>query len=126
MSLSKHSFIGRLVKAPEGRDISGNDGTVRVANFTVACDAESQGQDADFYNVVAWRKLAELCERFLDKGRLVYVEGRPKTRHYDKDGQRVYITEVIADKVQFLDRAPATSSEESNTHQEATAGHLPF
>jgi single-strand DNA-binding protein len=103
MSLSQHSFIGRLTKKPEGRNVGANGSEVRVVSFTVACDADIKGQDADFYNVVAWRGLAENCERYLDQGREVFVQGRPKTRFYDNnEGKRVYVTEIIADKVQFL------------------------
>lgn len=58
--------------------------------------------DADFINVVAWRQTADFCNRYFTKGRLVAVEGTLQTRSYDKDGQKRYVTEVIADHVEGL------------------------
>lgn len=106
MSLSKTTIIGRLTRDPEVKQI-GND-NVSVANFTVAVDRDF-GEGADFYDVVAWRKLAENIGQFLGKGRLVYVEGRiqkrtytaktPEGAEYPRD-----VWEIQADKVQFLDK----------------------
>jgi len=81
-----------------------------VANFTVAVDRpflNAQGQrEADFIRVVAWRKLAENCSNYLGKGRLVAVEGRLQVRSYQTpEGQTRTVSEVVADNVQFLDRA---------------------
>jgi single-strand DNA-binding protein len=121
MSLSQHSFIGRLTKKPEGRNVPVQGSEVRVVSFTVAVDAEVKNQDSDFYNVVAWRGLAETCEKYLDRGREVYVSGRPKTRSYEnKEGQTVYITEVIADKVQFIGGGGQRSQEETPAASGAT------
>lgn len=128
MSLSQHSFIGRLTKAPELRQTPAG---VSVCTFTVACDSDIKDQDADFYTVVAWRQLGETCANYLEKGREVFVQGRPKTRHYDNNqGQRVYVTEVIADKVQFLggktsgNNAPA--NEEPVANVPSTTERPPF
>jgi single-strand DNA-binding protein len=108
MSLSKTMVIGRLTKDPDVREINGQNGPQKVANFAVACDRDF-GEGTDFYDVVVWRKLAENVERFLGKGRLVYVEGRmqkrtytaktPEGAEYPRD-----VWEIQADKVQFLDR----------------------
>lgn len=125
MSLSKHSFIGRLTKDPEVKQITINGDQVWVANFTVAVDEDGGSKDSDFYDVVAWRGLAENIGKFVKKGRLVYVEGRPKKRSYDKDvngtAVKMYVQEVRANVVQFLDRgdqAPTGQQQQSQQQQQ--------
>lgn len=113
MAYSSHSFIGRLTKDPEVKTITINGEPVTVANFTVAVDEDGRSEDTDFYDVVAWRKLAENVGKYLTKGRLVFVEGRPKKRSYDRDVNgtpvKIYVTEIRANTVQFLDRGPDQS-----------------
>lgn len=96
------TLIGRLTKDPEIRQ-----GNTAVANFTLAIDRPArQGEEkkTDFPKIVAFGKTAENCERFLVKGRLVGVQGRIQTGSYkDRDGRTVYTTDVIADRVEFLE-----------------------
>lgn len=96
------TLIGRLTKDPEIRQ-----GNTAVANFTLAIDRPvRQGEEkkTDFPRIVAFGKTAENCERFLAKGRLVGVQGRIQTGSYkDRDGRTVYTTDVIADRVEFLE-----------------------
>lgn len=104
--LNKAILIGRLTRDPELRSTS-ND--ISVTSFTVAVDrnfTNQQGEkETDFIPVVAWRKLAETCAKYLEKGRLVAVSGRMQVRSYEaKDGSKRYVTEVVADEVQFLER----------------------
>lgn len=96
-------LIGRLVKDPEIKYIP-NTETV-VANFTLAVDRPmAKEKTADFIRIVAFGKTAELCERFLVKGRLVGIQGRIQTGSYkNKDGATVYTTDVYADRVEFLE-----------------------
>ena len=106
-------LIGRLTKDPDLRYLP-NTGTA-VANFTLAVDrnlskekraeAQEKGQaEADFIRIVAWGKLAENVANFTNKGRLVAVTGRIQTGSYvDKDGKKVYTTEVFANYVEFLE-----------------------
>ncbi len=106
-------LIGRLTRDPELRYIP-NTGTP-VSTFSLAVDKqlskdkkqefESKGQPtADFINIVVWGKQAENCANYLAKGRLTAVQGRIQSRSYDaKDGTRRYITEVVAERVQFLE-----------------------
>ncbi len=106
-SLNRVILIGRLTREPEMRFTASG---APVANFTLAVDRpflNAQGQrEADFIRVVAWRKLAENCSNYLGKGRLVAVEGRLQVRSYQTpDGQTRTVSEVVADNVQFLDRA---------------------
>lgn len=106
MSLNKVLIIGNLGKDPEVRFT----GTGRaVARFPVATsevwnDQEGQRQErTEWHNVVVWGKQAETCGQYLSKGRQVFLEGSVRTRQYDdKDGNKRYITEVIAQRVQFL------------------------
>lgn len=112
--LNKVMIIGNLGADPEMRYTA--DGTA-LTNFRVAASRNYSGADGErkeeteWFAVVAWRKLAEQCSQYLQKGRRVYVEGRLQTRSWDTpDGQRKYRTEVIAEKVLFLDRAPAGSA----------------
>lgn len=77
-----------------------------MANFTIAVDRKfSKNDETDFIPVVAWRRLAEICNEFLFKGKLIAIEGRLQTRSYeDKEGQRRKAFEVVADEMQMLDR----------------------
>lgn len=98
-------LIGRLTRDPELRH-SGNN--LSITSFTLAVDrpfAKDGEQSADFPRVVVFGKQAENCANYLRKGRLVAVQGRISTGSYDKpDGTRVYTTDVIADRVQFLEK----------------------
>ncbi|EKP94787.1 single-stranded DNA-binding protein [Thermaerobacter subterraneus] len=101
-------LIGRLVRDPELRYTPSG---VAVGGFTLAVDrpfANQQGErEADFIDIVVWRKLAETCANHLSKGRLVAVRGRLQVRSYEtQDGQRRRVAEVVADDVRFLDRGP--------------------
>ena len=108
MDLNKVMLIGRVTQDPEVRATP--SGT-SVANFSIATnltwvDKQGQKQDkAEFHNIVAWRKLAEICGQYLRKGSKVYLEGRLETRSWeDQSGVRKYRTEVIADNMIMLDR----------------------
>ncbi len=103
--LNRVVLIGRLTKDPELRYTS--NGTA-VATFTLAVDrnySNQQGErQADFLNIVVWRQLAELCANYLKKGRLTAVEGSIQSRSYDnQEGRKVYVTEIVADNVRFLE-----------------------
>lgn len=102
--MNKVILIGNLTKDPELRYTPNG---VAVATFTVAVNRPRTNQagerEADFINIVAWQKLADLCASYLRKGRQAAIEGRIQTRSYDnKEGKRVYVTEVVAENVQFL------------------------
>lgn len=103
--LNRVILIGRLTKDPELRYTPAG---VAVTQFTLAVDRSfttGQGErEADFVPIVTWRQLAENCANYLRKGRLAAVEGRIQVRNYDNnEGKRVYVTEVIADNVRFLE-----------------------
>jgi single-strand DNA-binding protein len=106
MSVNKVLLIGNLGKDPEVRFTAGGQAVARfpVATSEVWNDREGQRQErTEWHNVVVWGKQAETCGQYLAKGRQVYVEGSIRTRQYDdKDGNKRYITEVNAQRVQFL------------------------
>ncbi len=119
--LNKIILIGRLTRDPELRYTPQG---VPVASFSLAIDrpfTNAQGtREADFIDIVAWRKLGETVSNHLTKGRLVEVEGRLQIRSYDaQDGTKRRVAEVVADNVQFLDRAKASAQPAM-----ATAGAL--
>ena len=118
-------LIGRLTRDPELRYIP-NSGAA-VSTFTLAVDKnlsrdkkqemEARNQPtADFIRIVAWGKTAELCANYLVKGRLVAIQGRIQTGSYDdKDGKKVYTTDIIANNVEFLEWGDSNPNRGSNT-----------
>jgi len=116
--LNQVVLIGRLTRDPELRYTPGNG--VPVATFTLAVDrpfANQQGErEADFVNIVTWRKLAENCANYLQKGSLAAVTGRLQIRSYeDSQGIKRKVAEVVADNVRFLDRGGRSSEEAKNS-----------
>ncbi|HSP07527.1 MAG TPA: single-stranded DNA-binding protein, partial [Acidobacteriota bacterium] len=107
-SVNKAILIGHVGKAPEVRYTQGG---APVANFTMATNETWTGntgekqERTDWHRIVAWRKLAEFCQEYVQKGALLYVEGRIRTRSYDdRDGTKRYITEIEAQNISLLDR----------------------
>ena len=126
-SLNKVMIIGNLGSEPEMRFTpNGNPVTsFRIATNRIYTTSEGERkQETEWFTVVAWNKLAEQCNQFLTKGRLVYTEGRLRTRTWEgQDGQRHYRTEIIASRVTFLDRQASTSLPEERT-EETDMGEL--
>ncbi|WP_199616920.1 single-stranded DNA-binding protein [Paenibacillus alkalitolerans] len=120
--LNRVILIGRLTKDPELRYTPSG---VAVTQFTLAVDrgfSNQQGErEADFIPVVTWRQLAETVANYLRKGRLAAVEGRIQVRTYDNnEGKRVYVTEVVADNVRFLE--PANRDRDDGMREPAGGG----
>lgn len=114
--LNKVILIGRLTKDPE---LKYTPSGVAVASFTLACDRSFTNQEgkreADFIPIVVWRKQAENCANYLNKGRLVAVEGRIQVRTYDdNEGNRRWVTEVVAERVQFLPDGKGNGNNSNN------------
>ena len=122
-------LVGRLTKNPEYRQTPNG---VSVATFTLAVNrpfTNSQGErEADFINVVVFRRQAENVNNYLSKGSLAGVDGRIQSRNYENnEGRRVFVTEVVADNVQFLE--PKNNNQQNNQSQQqgqAPAGNNPF
>jgi single-strand DNA-binding protein len=132
--MNKVTIIGRMVKDPELKFTPGN-GTA-VTTLTLAVDRRKKEDGADFIPVVVWGKQAENTAQYTTKGSLLAVAGRIQVRTYDaKDGSKRYVTEVVAEEVQFLSKAneaaekPATnsySSYDSEEMQPVDDGDIPF
>lgn len=114
--MNRVELIGRLTRDPELRYTSSN---IATARFSLAVNRPFQSQNGeqgtDFINIVVWRKQAENVKKYCTKGSLVAVEGRIQTGSYEKDGQRVFTTDVVADSVQFLE----TKSQSQNRVESA-------
>ncbi|HEX74037.1 MAG TPA: single-stranded DNA-binding protein [Dehalococcoidia bacterium] len=131
-SLNKVMIIGNLGSEPEMRFTpNGNPVTsFRVATNRVYTTAEGERrEETEWFTVVAWNKLAEQCNQFLIKGRLIYAEGRLHTRNWEgQDGQKRYRTEIIANRVTFLDRQSVASLPEEKLEEavELEPEDIPF
>jgi single-strand DNA-binding protein len=138
---NKVFLIGNLTKDPELRYTPSG---IPVARFTIAINRPSAKseknavpagrQEVDFINVVAWRRLAEICGEYLKKGRPVSIEGRLQIRPYEKDGEKKTFAEVVADGMQMLGKRegahekPSGEATEPATTTDAPAGEedIPF
>lgn len=112
--LNRTILIGRLTRDP---DLRFTPQGVAVTQFTLAVERPFKRDETDFIPVVVWKQQAESCANYLRKGRLCAVEGRIQVRNYDgNDGKKVYVTEVVADNVRFLERGEQ-SQQQMNTPQ---------
>ena len=104
-------LIGRLTRDPETRYTSAG---VAVSRFTLAINRptrrDANNSEVDFIRIVAWRKLAEICNEYLRKGKLVAIEGRLQFSSYEKNGQKQTLAEVVAENMQMLDRKTDAST----------------
>jgi single-strand DNA-binding protein len=115
-SLNRVVLVGRLTKNPE---LKYTPSGVAVANFTLAVNrsfTNQQGErEADFVNCTVWKRPAENVANFLKKGSLAGVDGRIQTRNFEgQDGRKVFVTEVVAESVQFLEPKGQSSNQSSN------------
>lgn len=131
MSLNKVMLIGNVGKDPEVRYLENNpapQGTnPKVAQFTLATTERFRDrngevrENTEWHNIVAWRGLADLAEKYIRKGSQLYIEGRIRTRSWnDQAGAKQYRTEIVADSIQLLGRKsdnPASQQQPSDNHQ---------
>lgn len=134
-SVNKVILIGNLGKDPELRYTSSG---VAVASFTLATNESWKDQDGtmqertQWHNIVAWRKLAEICGEYLKKGGKIYLEGKLQYRSYDdKNGVKRYVTEIVLDEMLMLDSKGSTqgSTDATSPREDAApepGGDLPF
>lgn len=113
--MNKFIGVGRLTSDP---DVKYTQSGKCVTKFTLAVDRRYQAKDgeraADFFPCVAWEKLAEICGEYLNKGTKVLVEGRLQIRSYEnKNGQKVWVTEIILTDVEFMEKKSASKSQDS-------------
>ena len=106
-ALNRVQLIGRLGKDPETRFTPTGK---KVCNFSVAVGSRWKGAEGEmkeateWFNIEAWGRIGEICQEYLAKGRLVYLEGRLHTDQYEKDGEKRYSTKVVALQMQILER----------------------
>lgn len=121
--VNKVIIIGRLGADPEVKTVTSGQTVARLSLATSETwnNAEGKKQErTEWHRVVVWGKLAELCGKYLSKGRQVYLEGRIQTRSWeDKDGQKRYTTEVVANQIQFL--GGASEPRDQSTTNDTTA-----
>lgn len=108
-ALNRVQLIGRLGRDPESKFTPNGK---KVATFSVAISEKwkSEGESherTEWVNIEAWGRLGEVCQEYLKKGSLVYIEGRLKTDKYEHNGETKYYTKVVALTLQFLDKKPA-------------------
>src|SRR3990172_6176292 len=113
-SVNKATLIGHVGKQPEVRYTQGG---APVANFSLATNeywttnTGERGERTEWHRIVAWGKLAEFCQEYVQKGSYLYIEGKIQTRNYeDRDGVKRYITEIRALEIGLLDRKPGLES----------------
>lgn len=104
--MNKAILMGRLTRDPDVRYTTTNN--TMVVQFALAVNRrfakEGEERQADFINIVAWDKTAEFCSKYFKKGQQVGIIGRIQTRNYDdKDGKKVYVTEIVAEEAYFAD-----------------------
>ncbi|MBF1078105.1 MAG: single-stranded DNA-binding protein [Solobacterium sp.] len=123
-------LVGRLTRDVEVRKTASG---LSVATFTVACDRRmARGQDgnnqqsADFISCVAWRQTADFLGSYARKGALVGVEGRIQTRNYDRDGQKVYVTEIVCDTVNLLESKSQSQNRAQNSGYQDNSYQQPY
>ena len=126
--VNKVIVLGRLGADPEVKNVSASSTVARLSVATSEnwTDREGQKQErTEWHRIVVWGKLAELCGKYLTKGRQVYIEGRLQTRSWeDQQGQKRYTTEIVANTVQFLG-GPAETSRENTTSANEDFGPEP-
>lgn len=127
--MNKVILIGNLTRDPEA---STTPNGVSVCKFSIAVGrkfADAQGnRETDFFNIVAWRGLAENCAKYLTKGKKVAVIGQLQNRSWEQDGQKKHITEIMADEIEFL--SPKSENEQHGANgdvsQPINYDNLPF
>ena len=126
--MNKVFLIGRLTRDPELRYTGSN---TAVASFSIAVNRnftnQSGEREADFINIVVWRKQAENVKNYLSQGSQVAIDGRLQTRSYDdQNGNKRYVTEVIADNVEFLGSKNSQSSGQTTSSSSESDGPTPY
>lgn len=118
------TITGRLTKNIE---LKYTNTQMAVARFTIACDRQTKEKGTDFIPIVVFGKQAENCDRYIGKGSMVGIEGRIQTGSYEKDGRKVYTTDVIANRVEFLGgRREEHVSDEQVANFDMVQEEIPF
>lgn len=130
MSVNRVLILGNCGKDPEVRVVGEN----KVASFSVATTEKYKDsktgewkENTEWHNIVCWRNTAELAEKYIKKGTQLFIEGKLRTRSWDKDGEKRYVTEIVADSIQLLGKkegsdspAPAPTQQRKPLDQQTT------
>jgi single-strand DNA-binding protein len=122
--VNRIQIIGRLGSEPETQSLAKGS---KVCKFRVAVDRPRRGTNGkgnpttDWFNVEAWGRLAEICQEYLSKGRLVYLEGRLQTDRYEQNGEVKYFTKAVVSTMEILDRRDAEASLEADQEEEPSS-----
>ena len=120
--VNKVILVGRAGKDPEVRHLDNN---LTVARFSLATDESFRNKNGErathteWHNIVMWRQLAETAEKYVNKGHLLYIEGRIRNRSWEKDGVKHYSVEIEADVMRFIS-SPRTEGKPDTSEQSAT------
>lgn len=122
MGVNKVILVGNVGKDPDVRHL---DSGVSVANFSLATSETYRNKEnqkvtnTEWHNIVVWRRLAEIVEKYVKKGDPLYIEGKIRTRSYDdKDGNKKYITEIFADNMQMLGSKQSNNNDSSSEEKQ--------
>ena len=126
--MNKVSLVGRLATDVDARQTQTGKA---VSRFRLAVNRRSRDDGADFIGCVAWNKTAELIEKYVHKGDRVGVVGRIQTGSYEKDGQKIYTTDVVVEEIEFLEKKGQSESDKTDSQKEEwvntdDVGELPF
>ena len=120
--VNKVILVGRVGRDPEVRHLDNN---MMMARFSLATDEFFQNKEGEktsrteWHNIVMWRQLAELAEKYVNKGRLLYIEGKIRNRTWEKDGVKHYAVDIEADTMRFIS-SPRTEGKPDTSEQSAT------
>lgn len=130
MNLNKAMIIGNLTRDPELRNTPSGQSVVSFSAATNLVWTDQSGQQqkkAEFHNIIAWRKLAEICAKYLHKGSKVYIEGRLQTTDWTgQDGVKRYRTEIVAENMIMLDNKGAAGGDPMSSRQTNSGGNEPI
>lgn len=117
-------LVGRTTKDIE---IKKTESGLSICNFTLACERRGKDDGTDFIQCVAWRQQADFLSQYAKKGNIVAVDGRIQTRNYDdRDGKRVYVTEIVADNVRILSKNEKQTIDDIQFDEDLLGGKLPY
>lgn len=118
-------LMGRTTKDADIRVSQGKD-PVTVARFTLAVDRRGKDAETDFINMVAFGKTAEFVDKYIHKGTKIVIRGRIQTGSYEKDGKKVYTTDVIAEEIEFAESKKSESPKDDGFVSDVDMSNLPF
>lgn len=131
--MNKVQLIGNVGQRPNVRYLLKTDASnnAKVASFSIATNEKWKDKDGrvqertEWHTITVFRQLADICDKYLQKGDKVYVEGKLRTREYEKNNVKCYATEIVADEIEFLSRASGNNASPDNATNVASAPAVP-